>query len=337
MSRLSLVAAVLAGLAGLAACGPDGASAHPDASARGTALCDLAGEYAVGGVRDDVIGDVRMLANGLPVWKGYGFIAQNALGGSLGTTLTPALVSGENTAAVEVVPAVSEAGTGPAVGPVRLRLWVCAPDGAVVPGTERSAAHVDSVVAAWTAELESRWAAWGAAAADSARAWAEAHPVRVETSFTRPAGADGRPADGEPAFDAVVREAPVIGGTPADSARLRAYAVELLRMSVERDTVALWRAFEPAISDNWEVLGGVFGAGMSWDDYEVGNREAVVFEQPTPFDASDVQLQSWAGGRVWELYRNEAGGLIQNEGRGLYQEIYVGEVDGELRVVRVGL
>ncbi len=298
-------------------------------------------EYALDGELLNVVGRLSVLANGLPLHRDPVF-GYRRPGASPKTFLTPALVSGENTAAVEVVPAVSEAGTGPAVGPVRLRLWVCAPDGAVVPGTERDAAHVDSVVAAWTTDLQARWDDWGPAAADSARAWAEGHPVRVETSFTRPAGADGRPADGEPAFDAVVREAPVIGGTPADSARLRAYAVELRDMAAARDTT-LRKEVRQSINDAYALAGippptrsvsdSAWTAAATdrtgWFEWEPGT---------VPFEASDVRLRSWAGGRVWELYRDGADGLFQGPARGPYQEIYVGlGPDGELRVVRTNL
>ncbi len=330
MTRSAPALLVAAVLVALAACGPDRASAHPDVP---DGPCDLAGAYALGGALDDVIGDARVLANGLPVWKGLGFTAQIALGTGLGTRLTPALVSGRNEVAVEVVPTVSDTGDGPAVGPARLRLWVCAPDGSVVPGTERSAAHVDSVVAAWTTDLQARWDEWGPAAVDSARAWAEAHPVRVATSFERPAGADGRPADGEPAFDAVVREAPVIAGTPADSARLRAYAVELLRLNAERDTMALWGAFEPSREDRYQTS----RHHMSREEYEEGNWDSVVLDDPVLFQASDVKLRSWADGRVWELYRDDAEGLLQKPERGPFRGVYVGQVDGELRVVRTNL
>ena len=310
-----------------------------------------------------VTGAVTTLVNGLPVGDRLGFMAALAPGTGVDAYMTPALVSGRNTASVEVVPFLTRAGGSVAPLPVRLRVWVEAPDGSVVAGTERGAAHVDSVVAVWTAELRSRWAGWvraedsvfaarpgllealadsaesGARSAaygagpalDSARAWAARNPVRVATAFERPGGG----ADGQPAFDAVVRDARAIAGTPADSARLRAFAVRLLALTAARDTAALWEAFEPKYADEFLWWGGAEGVGEDSVSFMAGTRDRVVMSEAAPFEASDVRLRSWAGGRVWELHRDGADGLFQGSGGGPYREVYVGEgPGGELRVVR---
>ena len=328
-AALAVALAVWAGLA--AACGPAGT---PPASA-GAAPAGSTGEYVVAGSLDEVYGAVRVLVNGFPPVRlpTDGVIARYAPGTGLGTYATPALVSGENVAAVEVVPAVFGSPSGPAVGPVRFRAWVEAPDGTTVPGTERPAAHVDSVVAAWTAELGARWAGWsrgGGAAEDSARAWAQRRPVRVEMRFARPGGA----ADGAPSFDAVFRDAPVIAGTPADSARLRAYAVQLRDLTAARDTAALWAAFAPKYADEFTAAGGTDGVGQDSASFMAGTRSRVVMSGAVPFGGSDVRLRSWAGGRVWELYRDGADGLLQVGGLGPFRSVFVAEVDGRLRVVR---
>ena len=323
-AALAVALAVWAGLA--AACGPAGT---PPASA-GAAPAGSTGEYVVAGSLDEVYGAVRVLVNGFPPVRlpTDGVIARYAPGTGLGTYATPALVSGENVAAVEVVPAVFGSPSGPAVGPVRFRAWVEAPDGTTVPGTERPAAHVDSVVAAWTAELGARWAGWsrgGGAAEDSARAWAQRRPVRVEMRFARPGGA----ADGAPSFDAVFRDAPVIAGTPADSARLRAYAVQLRDLTAARDTAALMAEFAPSVDARYRQSGAADSAAF----YE-RNRQAFVLDDPAPFGAPDVGLRSWAGGRVWELTRPGARPLLSGPG-GAVRAVYVGEgPDGALRVVR---
>ena len=353
----------------LVGCGPGGAAAQDD-PARG----DSTGQYVVGGVFDDVTGAVTTLVNGLPVGGRLGFMAALAPGTGVDTYMTPALVSGRNTASVEVVPFLTRAGGSVAPLPVRLRLWVEAPDGSVVAGTERGAAHVDSVVAAWTRELRSRWAGWmraedsvfaarpgllealvdsaesGARSAaygvgpalDSARAWAARNPVRVATAFARPGGG----GDGQPAFDAVVRDAPVIRGTAADSTRLRAFAVEFRDRVVARDT-SLRAVVRPSTLDAFAATGEPAPA-----DAAVAQAWATAAEEGTgwfmwgpgalAFGASDVGLRSWAGGRVWELYRLPGGGPLFEEqtdpAASVFQEVYVGEgPDGELRVVRTRL
>ena len=352
-------AAALAALALVfAACEP--AAGH--AASAPAPPCEPTGEYTVGGSLDAVHGAVRVLVNGFPGWPAgdLDLVAMEAPGAGLGTPMTPALVSGRNDVAVEVVPAVrGPVGGGPVAGPARLRVWVCGPDGRVVPGTERGS---DPALAAWRAELARRWPAWRAAedsvlradpalaadlaealaadpgaavmgrgpALDSARAWARANPVVVRTHFVRPSGPDGRPSDGEPSFDGVFRGGPVIGGTAADSARLRAYAVRLLALTAARDTAALMSEFAPALADRFRyALHGLDSAA-----YYGLNRRAVVYADPEPYEAGDVELTSWAGGRVWGLGRRGEPGLLQDAATESYVEVFVAEVDGRLRVVR---
>ena len=297
---------------------------------------DSTGEYVVRGVRDDVAGDLRLLVNGFPVWKGYGFAARSRPGTRIAASTTEALVSGRNEVVIEVIPFLQLTAGGVAVGPVRLRAWVEAPDGAVIPGTEVSA---DSAVSAWGRDLRARWAGWsasGGAALDSAWAWAEANPIRVETGFVRPGGA--APPDGAPSFDAVFRDAPVIAGTPADSARLRAYAVRLRDLVAAGDGAALYDEFAPALRDNAVRFGRPpipsDTARARWARRSDSAYAGFVDSKPASLGPSEVGLRSWAGGRVWELSRPEADGLLQGRDGGTYMEVYVGEVDGTLRVVR---
>ena len=273
----------------VSACGR-GEAAPGDGAPGGDAL-GPSGEYEVVFEAVDLSGSYVLTANGFPVERPPLTIRARP-GQEFGAFLTPALVSGENRAAVEVVPSVRRTSGGVAAGPVRLRLWVEGPDGSVVPGSARGVAASDSAFGRWRAELERRWPGWVAAedsalaadpalaraladsvgrdpragaygvgpALDSARAWAAAHPVVVATAFVRPGGA--RPSDGAPSFDAVFRSAPVIRGTAADSARLRDYAVRLRDLTVARDTAALWDEFEPAFADDYLVWGGAEGTGV---------------------------------------------------------------------------
>ena len=340
-SPVALLALLVASWLSLAGCEP--ASGSPSAAdvpggvGVPPAAGDPTGEYVVRGVRDDVVGDLRLLVNGFPVWKGYGFAARSRPGAGLAAPATAALVSGRNEAAVEVVPFLQPTADSVAVGAVRLRLWVEAPDGAVIEGTEVSS---DSAFAAWERALGERWPGWSgggpAAALDSAWAWAQAHPVRVETAWVRPGGA--APSDGGPSFDAVFREAPVLGGTAADSARLRDYAVHLRDLVAAGDGAALYDEFAPALRDNATLSGRPpvppDSARARWAQRSASDGTGVVDSDPAPLAPSGVGLRSWSGGRVWELYRPGADGLLQGRDGGTYVEVFVGEVDGRLRVVR---
>ena len=322
------------------------------------------GEYEVVLVAEDLVGAYVLTSNGFPVEHSPGFVDAR-LGQEFGAFLTPALLSGQNEAAVEVTPFVRRVGDGVVAGPVRVRVWVEAPDGSVVAGSERGGAASDSAFTAWERELKARWAGWtrsedsllasrpallqalgdsvgadphasayGAGPAlDSARVWAEANPVRVATAFVRPGGA-GRPSDGEPSFDAVFRDAPVIRGTAADSAALRAYAVRLRDLVAAGDGAALYDEFAPALRDN----GALHGLPPLPDDTLrarwAAGPSGWAGADPAPLAPSEVGLRSWSGGRVWELYRPGADGLLQGRDGGPYTEVYVGEVDGALRVVR---
>ena len=366
MSRLPFVAAALVAVA-LAALSWSARSERA-AAARDA---EPPGQYALDGEVVEVAGRSTALGNGFPLNRDQ-MSGRDRPGSRLGAWLTPALVSGRNTAAIAVAPFLARVGDRVEPLPARFTVRVLGPDGAVVPGSERGVAASDSAFAAWRARLEARWPGWLAmedsayaadpalarAVADSvatdpnarvvgagpaleaARAWAEAHPVVVETSFVRPGGA--RPTDGQPSFDGVFRGAPVIRGTAADSARLRDYAArlrDLLRRAPADSAAAeaLYDEFGPAVSDS-----------LGW--FQVApdpSRAAAVrtFRQewgPTfdgGFGPSDVGLRSWSDGRVWELYRADRAALpLEPDGllrvRDGTLQVFVAEVGGRLRVVR---
>ena len=360
-AALPLLAALLAASA---ACGSD---APPPTSA---ALdpCGSGAYWAVA-VLDAVRGGEQIVANGYPVHVTHGGGASISPGARVARPLTAALVSGRNAVAVAVTPAVVAPGrpsrdAAPEAGPARFRAWVCGPDGAVVAGDPAGTAASDSAFAAFEAELRARWPRWAAAedsalaadpaladslaalvasdrvsravgvgpALDAARAWAAARPVAVEVSFVRPGGP--APSDGQPSFDAVLRDAPVVGGAAADSAALRAYAVRLRALMAARDTAAVWSEFAPALLREYEAAGGPAGLGIDSSAYVVASRSTVVMADPEPFAEGDVQLRSWAGGRVWELYRDGSPGLLHDPDRGAFRPVYVGRgPDGSFRVV----
>ena len=298
---------------------------------------------------------VTVTANGLPLHT-LGTSLTNDYGRDV--ALAPGLVSGRNTVALVVTPYISGSRLGYDVGSAEVWGWVSRGKGRlaeVPPGAVRAAR------AAWEAELAARWPGWAAAedslrradgarwaaeaaartpeeavagrggAIAAARAWADANPVVVGASFVRPGGA--APSDGQPAFDRTLREAAVIGGTPTDSARLRDYAIHLRDLNVRADTSALFSAMETVYAHGFQWGGGE-KIGQDSLSFMRGARRWVVFDDLVPFERKDVRLRSWAGGRVWELYRDGTSGLLEPGDDSAYRKIFVGEADGELRVVR---
>ena len=354
------LALLLAGCRGDASTGERVIPGSPDGVTFVGGRAVVPAEYAVNGEAVDLAGQLTILANGFPVHQD-GVYGMRQAGASLKKRLTPALVSGRNEAAYSVVPFLSRSSAGVAATPVRFTMWVEAPDGSVVPGTARGVAASDSASAAFERGLRARWAGWARAedsllaarpgllraladsvgsdphasaygagpALDSARAWAARNPVVVRTSFVRSGGAERTP-DGQPSFDAVFRDAPVIGGAAADSARLRAYAVRLGALQLARDTAAAFAEFEPAFAARFAVGGGAAAIGMDSTALMARLRDQSIVAGPgeVPVTPAEVGLRSWAGGRVWELYRGAGDPLLDN------LRVYVGEVGGALRVVR---
>ena len=260
-----------------------------------------------------VAGRWRVTLNGFPVWDRTSEPA-STVNNWIDPDLNQALVSEGNDLRIEVWPRLSWAASGPTAGASSIRGHVAEVGSGTVAGT---AFDLDASRPAWERALRAAWERWrgavGAPAArDSVEAWAEANPVAVSVAF------DVRASGGAPSFDAVFREAPVIGGAARDSARLRAYAVRLRDLTAARDTAALWSAFASKYADEFAWWGGADSAS-----FLAGARDRVVTGDLVPFDASDVRLRSWAGGRVWELYRDGADGLLEPVGGG-YRQVYVG-------------
>jgi hypothetical protein len=160
-------------------------------------------------------------------------------------------------------------------------------------------------------------------ALDSIRAWAQRHPLTVSTTFDNEAGPD---------FSRIFEEAPIIEGTPADSARLRDYAMRLRDLMARKDTAALFEEFRPSIEGRFRA--------HSFSDrtaFMKKNRNAVVLEDAIlEFSREEVKIRAWCGGRVWELWREGSENQMFFERPSGYGmgELYVAELDGELQVVR---
>ena len=376
VASLPVVLAALA-LAALGGCQADGAGPAPSVT---YAEGPPGPYYELVVDVDRVRGLMTVTSNGLPVWREPRFVgvADNQFADALG----PGLVSGRNVAAFEVRPGLRRGGpAGPSgwgrslVVPDQrfsLGVWSAdgprAPGGGYVRGTRVEADAVAAALVRWEAALQREWPRWlasedalvaagrgasasegyGGAALDSAWAWAAAHPFRVETAWVREGGPGGRPGDGGPSFDGLLRDGPVIAGTPADSARLRAYAVRLLALERAGDRAALAAEYRPAFEH---------GVDAEYVGADAATRDSLVADALTrlpplgsaePFAERDVRLRSWAGGRVWELYRDGAPALITVRpppapiGPDGQRELsvtttlspYVAVVGGRLRVVR---
>jgi hypothetical protein len=160
-------------------------------------------------------------------------------------------------------------------------------------------------------------------ALDSIRAWAERNPMTVSTTFDNEAGPD---------FSRIFEEAPAIEGTPADTARLKDYAMRLRDLMARRDTAALMREFRPTFTDHEtgtpasdDRIRKIIGQNWFSRDWRLD------------FERRTVRVRRWSEGRVWELYRKASGDPLFVSGTkqktGLL-DVYVAELDGELRVVR---
>ena len=206
-----------------------------------------------------------------------------------------------------------------------------------------SSSQVDSAASAWRERADSVWRETRrsgpvGAALDSVRAWARAHPMTVSVTFDNAAGPD---------YSDIFREAPVIAGTAADSARLRAYAMQLRDWMAAKDTTALVTAYLPAFWKGRAPLTPLDSVWASFDsDRRRTIREYVVMSNAyLSFDRDNVGLRKWVDGRVWELYyKQEQAPLLvevplrrsgpEYRGMGRKRDTYVAEINGTLRIVR---
>ena len=183
------------------------------------------------------------------------------------------------------------------------------------------------------------------------RAWVRAHPLTVETTFEAEHGPDhgwllGRPVEIERARARhpwerrykLVGGVRALEGTAADSARLRAFAVDLRDGLAGRDTAAVFELVRPLYQK---------GAHTPVQVDTLRERIAPAlyskwFRYPhhLDYEASGVGLRSWSGGRVWELYRTDSLGkafgarALLLTGKSGFRRVFAAEVDGRLRAVR---
>lgn len=155
------------------------------------------------------------------------------------------------------------------------------------------------------------------------RAWAERNPLTVSTRFDNEAGPD---------FSRIFEEAPKLKDTPATRERLKEYAMRLRDLMAEKDTSALFQEARPLFTDH--------DTGTSYEKDRVLRIIAnnwFAQNWRLDFTRDEVGLRRWSSGRVWELYKASTGNELFVAGdekeTGLL-DIYVAELDGELKVVR---
>ena len=301
------------------------ASPQADPSSTGATVT---GRYQINIRWTHVVARHRITLNGFPVDEEP--VLSQAVNNSDRVQLNTALVGTGNELAFQFEPRITAGTEDVYVGPVRFEA-VIAHAGKRVAAVDT--AVIQSVRSAWAERADGRFDSLRSvgvgrpAALDSVRVWARAHPMTVSVTFDNAAGPD---------FSALFKEAPVITGTAADSARLRDYAMQLHHWIAAGHTQKLYEALQPSLSR--EI--GFFRLTASPDRASALEvlRERWVAEWPNhDIDTDDVVLQKWSGGRVWELaYRTPDGRkrpLFDWHER--YLRAYVAEIDGELRVVRV--
>ncbi len=283
--------------------------------------------YRLYWIVDDMSNRETITVNGFPVHRHR--VMSRSTYDTLSVDLNTALMSSKNVVKVQVEPYLRAAGAHLTVYPQQFTAEVTCDTtwgggrGPTVAGTKIPPAEVDSAHAAWSRSARRQWQTYretaGAAALDSLRAWARRHPMTVRTTFDNEQGPD---------FSDLFEEAPIIEGTPTDSARLRAYAMHLRDLMAAKDTTQMFVEAWPRLSD---------GGYSRSEARSLIATNWFAFPWRLNISSQDLGLEKWADGRVWELYRKENHQPLFVAGKqrrtGLL-DIYVAEVDDSLRVVR---
>jgi hypothetical protein len=281
----------------------------------------------------DFAGNYTLLVNGFPVEREpVNFRSSDQ---KIGARLNTALIGEDNVASIRVDPYMQKTGTGVKVSPVRLEGWIAreAEDGSHVPirrapvGDDTlgiTTTEVDSIYQAWMERAQKKLEELGSqdGALDSMRAWAARHPMTVSVTFDNEAGPD---------YSRIFEEAPVI----EDSSRLKDYAMHLRDLLLAEQPKQIYAELRPSVAEE---------TGAYQVAHEPGREAAVAYIRTewipnweTDFARSDVRVRRWCEGRVWELRKRGPGGslepLLHSEHSHL--KVYVAEIGGELRIVRL--
>ena len=103
-----------------------------------------------------------------------------------------------------------------------------------------------------------------------------------------------------------------------------------------KDTAALYEAFEITYTHGTRVRRAGNARLNSQGSRKQRRMNNIVVEDAVlDFDDDNIQLQKWADGRIWEIWREGSDVLFSAEdGVGQVRDVYVAEIDDTLRVVR---
>ena len=153
-------------------------------------------------------------------------------------------------------------------------------------------------------------------------------PIEMELTFD---------SEDVPSFRERFVEAPVIEDTSA----LKDFAMNLRKRAEGQDFDRLYQAFKHKFEEYDEAYPSQAQAdNRTW--FEDMLQENIFSNDPLlNFEREDLELREWSGGRVWEVNVDRGKGLTDQffltrpteKGRA-FMDIFVGKVDGELKVVR---
>jgi len=292
----------------------------------------------------DINASYVITINGFPALQEY--VQARSVDNKFDVQLNTGLVGRGNHVQIRLEPLVTRAGKNLSIGTIEIEAQVLGPGRSPISGARITTAQVDSVYKAWSERAREQWekylkweekwlqehpdssstiTARDGGSLDSMRQWTARNPMVVSTTFDNETGPD---------FSRIFEEAPRLPDTPATRERLKDYAMHLRDLIAQKDTAALVEEFRPAIEGRYQT-----GTRLSRSEFMQANRQAVVVENAVlDFTRSDLRVQRWCEGRVWHIWREEAThrGLFQDSSGGGIGKIYVGEIDGELKVVRQG-
>ena len=153
-------------------------------------------------------------------------------------------------------------------------------------------------------------------------------PIEMELTFD---------SEDVPSFRERFVEAPVIEDTSA----LKDFAMGLREKAEQRDFDGLYKAFKHKFEEYDEAYPSQAQEdNREW--FEDMLQEYIYANGPLlDFEREDLELRKWADGRIWEVNVDRGEGVTDqffltrptDKGRA-FMDIFVGKVDGELKVVR---
>ena len=270
----------------------------------------------------DINASYVITINGFPALQEY--VQARSVDNEFDVQLNTGLVGKGNEAEIRLEPLLTRSRKSLSIGTTELEAQVLGPERSPIRGAKITESEVDSAYEAWSERAREQWESYRSTvdrgALDSIRAWAERNPLTVSTTFDNEAGPD---------FSRIFEEAPKLEDTPATRKRLKDYAMRLRDLMARKDTSALFEEFRFYYAQQYKIT----GYDGSVEEDRASLRENVVMDNPElSFGREEIELRQWSKGRVWEFYREGADAFFQSGNT--IREVYVAEIEGELKVVR---